>query len=196
MNHTFQAEDMRKQLAMLKDKLDKQNFINERLIKESTRSKVSSVMNTNLMTSLIGLILSPLVVHILIYELKISWGPVATFLLMLAGETIYNSWNSLQMRRNYFSGTLLDASQYILNYKRRQTIQMFIEVPLITLWFSWVAWEIHNSSSIPMLIAAAIGLLYGYGLYLWQQCKLKQAAKDIEDLMKTETNEEEVTGQQ
>ena len=133
-----ELESLRQQVKMFKERMDQQQIVNDRLLRSSMKSRVSWIKQTNGWISAFGLLLMPVVAFIAHYGLGMQWAPVVVLCLALVLEAIFNFWQIHSISASMFATSdLLTVRRQMLTFKRREQLQMLIEVPLLILWGFW-----------------------------------------------------------
>ncbi len=161
-------EMLRDQVAAFKERLDKQEIINDRLIRQAMKSHVSWVKNMNTWVSVVGLLFLPLIIFVL-NSIHASWLNIAFITVMMIGEIIFNFYNVHTINDKLMSeGDIVTVRQKLLAYKRREMIQTMIEIPLIILWLVWLILDAYyggsNLSTAGGAVSMGIGGLIGLGI--------------------------------
>lgn len=162
MENTFishELEEMRSQIGILKDKLEKQEIINEEHIRRSMKSKMSDISKTVTITIFLG-------VFALVYCTWFFWSqgysPVfvistAVMLAICLGLTI--SQRITLGKMDFSKGNLIETVQNLNKVKAHYKDWHKIAIPTIVIWFAWL---MYGSISIlgidsPMAIGFCCG---------------------------------------
>ena len=191
-NNLQELEELRSQVAEFKNRIEKQEIINERLLKQAMSSHVSWFKKLNVWVDVIGLCLMPLVA-LFLQEIGCSWAPFIVLLIILIGELIFNIWNTLSISsKHLMSDDVLTSRQRLLRFKQREKWQTAIEVPMLVLWVVWVYFDGTNHTSqnhiewaIRFIIAFVIGLTIGFYIYSREMRSLNKAIKEIDEFAKS-----------
>ena len=165
-NNTFisqELEDMRAQIAILKDKLDKQTIVNDAHIRNSMKSKRSEMTRTIGITIFAGVLAIQYCIGIFCYMGLSPVFIVATG-LMLAVCVWLTIRQQLTLKALDFSqGKLLEVAEKLSWVKVHYHEWIKIALPLIIVWFSWLIYEVitHCGTDEPMAIGFCIGAAIG-----------------------------------
>ena len=170
MENTFishELEEMRSQIGILKEKLEKQNIVNEKHIRKSMKSNMSSINRTVTITIFLG-------IFALVYCTWFFWqqGCSLAFVIstgiMLAvclGLTIAQRVNLGRM--DFSKGNLVETAQNLGKIKTHYQDWYKIAIPLLVVWFGWMIYEMTDILGLegPMAIGffcgAATGVIIG-----------------------------------
>lgn len=160
-----ELEILREQLAEFKRILDKQEIINEQLIRQSMKSHVSWIKNMNFWNSVAGCIILPIFI-IFFSKLHVSWFCNAFLALLVLGEIIFNFYNVHTINDKLMSEEdIITVRQKLLAYKKREKWQIIIETPLSIIWVILFLYDINAfHSTIGPAIGCIMGLLIGLGI--------------------------------
>ena len=157
-----ELEQMRSQINILKDKLEKQNIVNEKHIRNSMKSKMSSINRTLAGTIVAGALTLPYCTW-LFWSLEMSILFVVTTAIMLAvclGLTI--SKQVILKRLDFSIGNLIEVAQKLEGIKKHYQDWIKIAIPMLLIWFSWFIYEIISNLGVsPMTMGLCTGALIG-----------------------------------
>lgn len=191
-----QLEEMRSQMAILQDKLNKESIVNERLLRESMKHRYSSIDNyLKLQLWLLPLIFIGFTLFVLAYDL--SWYPTI-FLFMASTYAVIFDTKVNKLKKDAFtSDNLIATALRLQRAKKLSFYEMWINMPLLLVWFIWFMVDFlqhlthGNFSSLPSeaiggiiggLIGAACGFIYDFKLYNKQQKTRQQIIDQIHEL--------------
>lgn len=140
-----ELEQMRSQISLLKDKLEKQNIINEKHIRKSITSKMSDISRTILISIVAG-------VFALVYCTWFFWhqglstlfvAGTAVMLIICVGLTIYQQ---IRLRSIDFSKDNLVRTAELLNRIKKHYRQwQWVAIPVVVLWIMWLIYEMVST---------------------------------------------------
>lgn len=185
-----ELEMMRKQFAILNDKVSKQQILTDRLIDKVMKKNVSIVKRLYIVELVCALYVitfgSWTFIHLGFSTLFI----IATILFMLlcAGATIFVGKdvfaNTMQ------DGTMLEIMQKALRAKKLEQNWLYIGIPLGLIWMVWICWEAYNMGEYPIVygivFGGALGAIVGFRNYKRTISALSDIVENIEDLQSTE----------
>ena len=188
-NNLQELEQLRSQVAEFKNRLEQQEIVSERLLKQAMSGRVSW-FKLNVWADVIGLCFMPLVA--LFLRIKgCSWAPIIVMLIVLLGELAFNVWNTRSIGSQYLmSSDVTTSRQRLLRFKQCERWQTVIEVPMIVLWMVWVYFDIAGSTSynqtemtVWFISVLVIGLAIGFYIYYREMRSLNKAIKDIDEFV-------------
>lgn len=183
---SHELEEMRAQLGMLKDKLEKQTIINETHIRNSMKSKMSDINKTVTGTIIAG-------VFALCYSTWFFYWQdfslafvIATFVMLAVCLGITIAQRVILGKMDFSQGNLVETAEKLSKIKKHYQDWYKIAIPMITVWFGWMMYEmlsIHSLES-PMAIGFCCGALIGgvIGGILGMRINRKVARKATEIL--------------
>ena len=182
-----ELEELRSQVAEFKNRIEKQELVNRRMLTVAMNGHVSWIKQMNTWTYYIILALTPLIIAILRIA-SCSWVLILFFVALLIGEAIFNIWNVKTISDKHLAThDVLSVQQRLISYKRREKFQLFIESPIILFWFVWLFYDISPYKLIPAVVGAVIGLFITSFVYIREMISLNKAINEI-DIFKKEEN--------
>ena len=180
--------EMRTQIALLKEKLNQQDIVNDRLIRASMRDKQQEINRKGIMMSIIGTIAIPLWIGIH-YTSGISWALALTTCAIMI-FCIAATWYCHRPinRAGLFTGDVKTVASAFAEVKHMYHIWITRFTPAIILpWLAWVCYEYQgilpfNSEQLWItytfiLGGAIIGFLIGYRMH----CKVVDTCQEVID---------------
>lgn len=170
MTNDFQElEDMRRQISLLKEKLDKESIVNDKLMRNIMSTKIGNV-NSYLLKLLI---LIPFTMALVYFDFGILFPLSTEFMIvtqiMLVGFGIYIYLNKrLLASANIAGGNLVEESKKLLRFKKREIRYIFFDMPTCIAWMVWCFYELlhcgkEQDEIICVIIGASIGAIFGFG---------------------------------
>ncbi len=205
-NNINELEQLREQMAAFKSRLDRQQIINEQLVRSTMKSKLLWIKNFVWGEIIIVplLLIGMAVFHV---GTGLSWwlfGFLAIGLIADAtGDFIINRIPRAQL----LSGDLVETSHRLVKMKKQRATWFIIGLIFVTIWLVWFIVEMalktdpgcklpdHNLVITIMAIAVAIGGVIG-GFISWLIFRKMQRTNNqlIEQLQQiTSTNEDDTT---
>lgn len=170
MTNDFQElEDMRRQTSLLKEKLDKESIVNDKLMRNIMSTKIGNV-NSYLLKLLI---LIPFTMALVYFDFGILFPLSTEFMIvtqiMLVGFGTYIYLNKrLLASANIAGGNLVEESKKLLRFKKREIRYIFFGMPICIVWMVWCFYELlhcgkEQDEIICVIIGASIGAIFGFG---------------------------------
>lgn len=141
-NIVTEMEQMRQQMQVLRDKLEMQEIVNDKLVKNSVKSKMSWIKKF----VYLELLLLPFIALVW-YGIKeffdLSWFNYAIMMVMCTIDAVWDyriniaSLNIDKVESNSLTYTL----QKLVTMKQMRAKSFSIMLPLCILWFAWTCFE-------------------------------------------------------
>lgn len=136
---------MRRQMAILQEKLDNETIVNERLLRESMKHNYSSINRYLSLESTIFLPLIIIVFPIFVLIFHLSWWPVISIMLLCVGDVIFDYKVNHIKDEAFMADDLVPTALRLQRAKRLNTIQMMVSMPLIILLIAWFLFDFFQS---------------------------------------------------
>lgn len=198
-NNINELEQLREQMSIFKDKLNKQQIINDQLVRNTMKSKLSWIKS-------------------------FVWGEIIIIPIMLLGMAVFHAGTGLSWwlygflaiglvadatgdfiinripKSQLLSGDLVETSKRLVKMKKQRTSWFIIGLIFVTIWLAWFIVELvlktdpgcalpdHNLVIAIMAIAVAVGGVIG-GIVSWFIFrKMQRTNNDIIDQLKQITS--------
>ena len=140
-----ELQEMKEQLAILTQKLEKEAIVNERLIRQSMKNKASSIRRAAIIESIITLIMIPYSIWVMPNVIAISTGLCCFTCFFMVLALAGNYYTHSRFRPDKFVlGNLLEVRKDTLMIKRFYINWLkFIGLPFIIVCFSWFVHDIR-----------------------------------------------------
>lgn len=163
---SHELEQMRSQIGILKDKLEKQNIVNEQHIRRSMKSKMSSINRTIAGTIIAGSFALPYCTWFFWSQdlSKLFIVATAIMLTVCLGLTILQQ---VRLKNLDFSGSnLVETAEQLSKVKKHYSEWKWVALPMIIIWLGWLMYEmISKLGNEPYVIGfccgAAVGAIIG-----------------------------------
>ena len=191
MNENFNLEEMRQQMTTLKNKLNQQEIVNDRLIRRSMRNEVSNINRRYNIIMAIGILMVPYGYWCFVKLAGLSiffWIATSIFMLICAGATFYNSRKISDPE--LMSHSLVEARKKVASAKKFESNWLLFGIPAVILWMGWFFYEIYqiqggdfyNGFFLGGCIGGIIGAIIGIKIHLKTQRQYQDVIDQIEDL--------------
>ena len=165
-NDVFDLEQMREQLCILKQKLDKQTIVTDRLIHQAMKQKMSWITKYCWFAALV---MFP-VICVSWWEVKILWGfSIFSYLLLiiLTGGCIVADIVINKMKpADWESENLIQTGVKLAKMKRTRKIQVRIQIVLLAIVFLILGYDTYVSGVIPHEQMIVFGICCLVGLVI------------------------------
>lgn len=184
-----QLEDMRLQMMTLKKKLEKQEIVNERLMRKSLRSNTTNISNRYFWICLICALNIPYgywAFCILGGSSLGVWIFESILMLSVIGYTFYLSRQIHDSR--LFDSNLLEVRQTVARTKKLDSNWTFIGFPAALLWIAYFLYDKYQQMAgeefqlfaVAMCTAAIIGAAVGLKIHIKTQRQYQEIIDQIE----------------
>ena len=186
--HT-EFEEMRQQLDILKNKLDNQTLINDKLIRQSMLNKMSFMKKY----TWVSLLMLPYTYYFY-YKVRdmfyISWWFYGFTLIFLTFSVCLDAYINHVNKKDFLNGDLIAASLQMQRMKKLRKKSLLYALPLLTIWVSWFVIELYNGSSAAnggentsmfygILVGGGVGLIAGVAIGIWLYLRMQRINSDI-----------------
>ena len=173
-NNMTELEQMREQMAAFKNRLDKQQIINERLVRNSMGSKMSWIKNFVWIEIAILPLLLLFFAQVFHVEMGLSWWLFAFLAIGTIADVIGDYIINCIPKSQLMSGDLVETSQRLMKMKKQRGIWFAVGMVFVTIWLVWFIIEIvmrlnigskcpdHNFAALVIIIGLAVGAIVGY----------------------------------
>lgn len=178
-----QFEEMRQQMAILKGKLDRQEIVNDRLIRQSMKNNASSILNKYLVSIIAALFVIPYSYYVFINMMGFSmafWICTCIFMVVCLGFTLFVGKKVYDS--NMMDNNLLEVQQNIAKAKKLDSDWLLFAIPVLILWVGWLIYEAYSvlgETLLPFLIGAVLGLIIGGAIGLKMHFKTQRQYQEI-----------------
>ena len=180
-----ELQELRKQLTLLNNKLEKQEIINERLIKSSIKEKISTINRTGITMAICALIATPICAFNFHYILHFSIALNIFTCVFMVIAIAYTIWSHKGLNNNLLNGDLITASETVLRTRKRYKQWYYFSYPWFAVWLCWLGWELYSKvENKEMLMGCIVGLFIG-GLIggAWGMRQRNKIYKNIDDIL-------------
>ena len=190
-NNLQELEELRSQVAEFKNRMEQQEIVSLRLLKEAMKGHVSWIKQMSIWGSVGELVILPFLVYALRSIVGVSWLPIIGLVLMLVGEAVFNFWNVSTIRNKHLAvDDVLSAQQRLITFKRREKLYTYGILPFIFLWVVWLLFDVYYGTDIPFpssdrllvdLVLIVIVLVLLFYVFSREMRSLNKAIKDIDE---------------
>lgn len=190
-------EEMRRQMAILQEKLDKEIIINDRLLRESMKNNYSSINRyLNLQSNIflpIVLVIYPIIAGVF----GLSWEPtiaicVLCIIVMIFDRRVYHIKDEA-----FMADDLVPTALRLQRALRLSSIEMMVTMPLTFVLFIWFLVDFYQNIDfqseiltsaawgglIGSCVGLVVGIIYAVKIFRSQQRTFKQVLDQINDLV-------------
>ena len=168
-----ELQELRKQLTLLNNKLEKQEIVNDKLIRNSLKNKISNINRTGIVLCALVVIATPIIAFNYAHYLNFSLALNIFTCAFMAIALIYTIWSHWGLNNDLLNGDLITASSQILRTRRLYKRWSYFSYPWLIVWLCWNGWEVYTKIDNQeilhgIIIGGIIGLIIGgiWGLRL------------------------------
>ena len=190
-NNLQELEELRSQVAEFKNRVEQQEIVSRRLLKEAMKGHVSWIKQMSIWGSVGELAILPFLVYALRNIVGVSWLPIIVIGLVIVGEAVFNFWNVSTIRDKHLAvDDVLSAQQRLITFKRREKLYTYGILPFIFLWVVWLLFDVYHGTDIPfpssdrlLVDFVVIGITFAVLSYVFyrEMRSLNKAIKDIDE---------------
>ena len=160
-NNLQELEELRSQVAEFKNRVEQQEIVSRRLLKEAMKGNVSWIKRMSIWGSVGELVILPLLVYLLRSIVGVSWLPIIALGLLIAGEAVFNFWNVSTIRDKHLAADdVLSVQQRLITFKRREKLYTFGILPFLFLCVVWLLFDVYYGTDIPFFPSSDRNLVY------------------------------------
>ena len=190
-NNDFDFENMRQQMTMLKNKLNQQEIVNDRLIRHSMKKTAGNISRRYYFIMALCLLMIPYSYWAFVKLNGFSipfWIFTCIVMLVSFGGTFYNSRKLNDS--NMMTNNLVDVRRRMASGKKFDANWLFLGIPLAIVFLGWFMYEsylIHGEAFSNGLfwagcIGGVIGAIWGFSLHFKTQRQYQEILDQIEDI--------------
>ena len=163
-NSTYELEEMKQQMALLKKKLEQQKIVNESVLRSAMKKKLYGLNKRVRVIFIVGIfvaIWAPGYFTILGFS-PLFCASTAVMLLFSAFKTF--QYHRKLWRLNFSQSNLIELSEQLTLLRKRYKEWYKIAWCMIIPWFIWIIYEaysIYGEESVWFLGGSAVGVIIG-----------------------------------
>lgn len=191
-NDLYELDDMRRQISLLKEKLDNESIINDKLMRSVMNTKVDKVDSYLLKL----LIILPFTMALMYLDFAIMF-PISTacliateIMLVCCGIFIYLN-KRLLASADLAGGNLVEECRKLVRFKKREIRYLYVSIPLLAVWMAWLTYELQHCGEDPEAMVflswgCVVGGIIGFciGLYKFRSMirNINEVVRQIEEI--------------
>ena len=188
----YELEEMRQQMAILKDKLENQTIVNDRFIRRSIKRGVGTLNKRYLVIAVIALAMIPYGywAFVMLNGLSVGlWIAMCVLMLAVAGFIYFNG--RVLRDDNLMGGNLVEVKRKLALAKKRDGNWPWFGIPVAVAWASWAVYEMAqrtggNEYLVPCcIVGILVGALVGLKVHFRTQRHYRDVLEQLEDLEDT-----------
>ena len=174
--------EMKEQLSILTQKLEKEKIVNDRMMRCATKEKISK-MQRHALIKAIAIAFAIPYTHFVTHWLGISpWFCAFTFaLLAIALYADFRIHRNLRANEA-MQGNLMDVRKKVLHIKQAYRDWIKFSIPILIVWLTWFVYEICQNPDIPqeaIFTGIGSGGVFGGIIGFLEYRKIQRSADEI-----------------
>ena len=191
MNENFELEDMRQQMATLKKKLEKQEIINDRNIRQSLKYSTSNINRRYLFTCILCLAMIPYGYWAFVKLNGSSLGVWITMSILMLITLVYTVYIGRHLHNsNLYDRDLVDARKKVAQAKKLDREWLKFGIPAVILWLGYFLYDSYGHMerdefeifAVAMSVAVILGGIIGLKIHFRNQSDYEDIIEQIEEI--------------
>lgn len=138
--------ELRYQMKCLKNELEGQDIINEKLLKDSMKEKMSWIKKY----IIFEVCLMPVIILgwlLIRFYCHLSWANYFFVIILCMASIVIDCLINIKKFKNedYNRANLVETSRKLVKMKRQRAIQMMVNIPILIVWLVWSGIEAYNA---------------------------------------------------
>lgn len=188
-----ELESMKAQLALLKDKLEKQEIVNERHLRKAIKGKLGEINRIAVRMMFVGLFAVVYCTWLLDYMGFTPYLQIGTLVMLLSSTFATYVMHRNLLKAKELSADLVKETFDLVKLKKRYNRWFYFAIPMIFVWLSSVVYEVVNvipgkelaaSLLCGITVGALAGGIVGLKIHFRTLKKVDEMLAQIEELSK------------
>lgn len=186
-----ELEEMRRQIGLLKKKLDNEAIVNDRVMRRVMKEKVNSVERYLVRVIVIGVCAMLLMYYdcAVLFHLSAELLVFTEVLLLAAVVFIVNN-KRLINSSGMMDCNLVEECKKLVRFKKREIRYLYVSIPLLVVWLAWFLLELYERTSDPVegrilviscIIGGILGAVIGFNMFRKMLRNINDVIAQIED---------------
>ena len=170
---------MRYQLAKLKDMLNSERMITERMMRRTMSEKANKLLRRSIFFIVIALLFAPYEIWAMNFlGFNPIYGYSAAIFLVIAAVAEWQTCKGL--RDEYFSRyTIVEIAETMVRYKRMNIRWLYFSIPFVLIWAGTLGYDMLRADNYAVFIGFAVGLVIGLAFGIPSLIKAQRTANEI-----------------
>lgn len=183
---------MRQQLGILKQKLNEQTIVNDKLIRKAMSRKMSWIMKYIWFELLCLLPFATLCFVMMKLMLPtISWFPIIGIILLMLADILLDFYVNRTSAKDWLSENLVETGRRLVWMKRMRWWQLAISLPIAIALFAWYFSGFTENEMLRSIIAGGIvGGVIGFCIGIYILIKMNRTNDELIQQIRDLTKEE------
>ena len=163
-NSTYELEEMKQQMALLKKKLEQQKIVNESVLRSAMKKKLYGLNKRVRVIFIVGIFVA---IWAPGYFTILGFSPLfcaATGVMLLFSAFKTFQYHKKLWRLNFSQSNLIELSEQLTLLRKRYKEWYKIAWCMLIPWFIWIIYEaysIYGEESVWFLGGSAVGVIIG-----------------------------------
>lgn len=182
---TAELDAMRQQLNLLKTQLDKQEIVNDRLLRQAMRQRMSWIERYVWVQLLLTPVLIVAMGFVFVGLFGLSWWLFAAMALIVASSAISDFVVNRTKRGDWLAADLSATAVKLGRMKLIRKRQVQLEISLMIITIIWMCIELYFSEVLPIelriatIISVLVGMVVGGGIGLSILYKMQRTNDEL-----------------
>ena len=184
-----ELEEMRQQLGILKEKIDGQKLINDKLIRQSMLNKMS-FMKKYTWVSFFALAYIYVGFFFLREQFNMSWLFYIATVIIMTVDVLFDAYINRFSKDQFLNNDLIATSKRMVRMKKLRKRSLLIGIIGMSIWSPWLFTELYYGASSSKglvspdymwgtIVGGLIGLLAGACIGIWIYLRMQSINSDI-----------------
>ncbi|MBQ0142772.1 MAG: hypothetical protein KBT06_08250 [Prevotellaceae bacterium] len=180
MEENITLDEMRSQIALLKEKLDKESIVNDRLLRDALKHKMNN-FKWGSVFEYCSCIFVIIFGNITIFQLVHSWPFVIATTILMIICILATYYTHSKANTKDCNGNLLTVAKKMRQIKREYHLWLYFAIPAITIWIIWFSYLLVTETTfgIHLVMAMFFGAIIGSIIGLFLRKKILDTCDDI-----------------
>ena len=179
-NNAMEIEQLRAELNVFKERLDKQQIVNDQLMRQSMKSKMSWIRKV-LWMECAAIPFCAVAMGGLVYQMGLSWWWWLFTVVMLIVDVALDFRINRLRKDDFASGNLVETARHLAEMKRSRIKALVLGLAMMLVWLVWLGIMFYQVTADPtvssleqgrawaFIVGMVVGLLIGLpvGLYIF-----------------------------
>lgn len=182
-----EMEQMRTQIALLKERLDRERIVSQEVLRRAMRDNVRWLNRQSIVFIVLALVMIPLVfLEAELLSLSKWWCYVTCAFFMFAALYTHLMQSDLN-HKDFSDGNLLQTQRAVARFKSMNARWLGFSIPFLVVWCTWLFYETKDNPYFENIIwgfvvGFAIGLPIGIRTYRRMQRTASDILRQIDEL--------------
>ena len=184
-----ELEEMRQQLGILKEKIDGQKLINDKLIRQSMLNKMS-FMKKYTWVSFFALLFIYYVYNDIRITFNLSWWFYGATVIFMTFSVCFDAYINRFNKEAFLNGDLIATSLQMQRMKKLRKRSLLYGIFFMTIWIPWLCLEVYNGLGVAnggantslfygTMVGGGVGLVIGVAIGISIYLRMQRINSDI-----------------